>query len=163
VDTLSAAFSRARLAKRCQNLAAICARGRYQGQRSLDKPRYFGRCLSRTEKRHCRYPPKSRWRPIPGTRYALAHEDIAERPLRARKEVQRIDQNFDSLPQGGYRSSVDTPRSRSGSGRVRYSCRWSLHARRSLLRGSQRRLSHLSGQSDRRSNRVPSPLITSSG
>ena len=60
--------------------------------------------------------------------------------LPAPVESSRQDQGFDSSPQRGHRSSVDTLRHRSGFDRPKHVCGSLLHAARSPRRGSHRPL-----------------------
>ena len=78
-------------------------RRRYQRRRLPDTLQRFGRRPSQTEKRHCRYPPKSRWQPIPARHNTPAHADRGERRLPTPMEASRQDQDFDASPQRGHR------------------------------------------------------------
>src|SRR5260370_35672117 len=68
----------------------------YQRQRWRDILQRFGRCLSQTEKRHSRYPLRSRWPPILARQNAPAHMDTAERRWPAPMEASLQDQDLDS-------------------------------------------------------------------
>jgi len=61
-----------------------CERQRYWHGRLRDTLQHFGQRLPPTEKRHCRYPLKSRWPPIPARQNTRSPANRAERRCQLR-------------------------------------------------------------------------------
>ncbi len=72
---------------------------RYQRQRWRDILQRFGQCLSPTEKRYCRYPPKSKLPPISCETECSSHVDTAERRVPVDNQVAALRCSANTAPQ----------------------------------------------------------------